>query len=127
VEESIVKKRFVKQLLENEGQRLMKYQGLAMRRYLSFHTGETERERDVTVSGGDDMDGKLSFTARSHVRFLDIKRKGNRIQAGRIKGNKVRRIFNRVIMQQYNGIAMRLMYDYTDEVAASIRKNFEKQ
>lgn len=106
----------------------MKYHGLALRTYLNFHTGETERERDVQVTEGAYISGKLSFRTQAHVRFLDIKRKGTtRTKDGRIKARKKRRIFNRVVMQQYNGVAKSIMFGFTDDVAKGIKERLSNK
>lgn len=127
MEDAIIKKRFIKEVLEEEGQRLMKYHGLALRTYLKFHTGETERERDVQVTEGAYISGKLSFRVQAHVRFLDIKKKATRLKEGRIQGRKKRYIFNRVVMQQYNGIAKSIMFGLTDDVAKGIKERLSKK
>ena len=122
---SIIKKEFVRRILEDEGRRFEKNQGLAMRQLLNFHTGKTESERTFTVSSDDSMDGKLSVRLKANVRFLDIKKKTTAKDGSRIN-RKNRPIYNRFAYGHYFSIASRLMYDLTDDVVESIKKDLNQ-
>lgn len=114
------RERFVLDTLEQEGRRLEKYQGEAIRRSLKIRSGYLLSARDIVVQGGEGMDGRLTFTHAIYERFLDMKGKY------RLKKRRRRRIHNRFIFGAYSSIAKRLMYGFTEEVAAEFRKAAEK-
>lgn len=119
-----VKERFVRNVLEEEGRRMLGAQGAAIGRAVRFHTGRMFNDRSITVSGGADMDGKLTFTHTDYERFLDMKRLCHGSGKSNIKSN--RRIHNRYVFGAYSSIASRLMYDLTDDVAESIRRQLSE-
>lgn len=121
-----VKREFIRQVLEDEGQRLMKNQESAIRSRLKFHSGRLLNDREVTVESGNDMDGKLEFRHPVYERFLDMKRK---VKKKRGSGSRIRagfRIHNRFMFGHYGSIADRLMYEFTEDVAEKIRQSFER-
>lgn len=117
-----VKSRFVQTILSDEGNRLLKNQGLAMQRKLEFHTYRLYQGRTKSVRTGAEMDGVLTFQHTAYQRFLDLKQM--KYGAKVIKRN--RRIHNRFVFGHYSSIASRLMYDLTDEVVARIRQIKQK-
>jgi hypothetical protein len=121
--DTIVKKEFVRRILEDEGKRFEKNQGLAMRKFLHFHTGLTERSRLFKVETADNFDGKLSIRHLARQRFLDIKRKSRSTKTRRVQRIS-RPIHNRFAFGHYYAIAYRLMYDFTEEVASGIKAQF---
>ena len=112
-----VKSRFVQTILSDEGNRLLKNQGLTMQRKLEFHTYRLYQGRTKSVKTGAEMDGALTLQHTAYQRFLDLKQMkyGSKV----VKRN--RRIHNRFVFGHYSSIASRLMYDLTDEVVARIR------
>lgn len=122
---TIIKKEFVRRVLQDEGERFERSQGLALRKYLTFHTGETEKARLFKVTSADNMDGMLSITTRAHVRFLDIKKKTRTKSTRKIKRIN-RPIYNRFAFGHYYSIAARLMYDLTDDVVETIKKDLNQ-
>ncbi|GAB2993857.1 hypothetical protein GCM10027284_08790 [Cyclobacterium sediminis] len=123
--DSIIKKEFVRMILKEEAQRLDRNQGIQMRKLLQFHTGDIERDRSFTVTQDDSMDGKLSFRHKAYERFLDLKKKP-RIS----NGNKIKRknypIHNKYVFGHYYVIANRLMVDLTNDVAEGIKHKMEQ-
>lgn len=122
--DTIVKKEFVKRILQDESARLEKSQSGAFRRYLTFHTGQTDSNRSYEVQSGDEMDGKLKITEQANVRFLDIRKGKKAVKGGRIASIKRRFLHNRPVFITYHAIARRLMFDLTDEVVAGIKRDF---
>lgn len=61
-----------------------------MRRSVKLRSGRILSARDIVVSGGEEMDGKLTYTHTVYEHFLDMKRRG-----GQRKSSKRRRIHNR--------------------------------
>lgn len=122
----IIKKEFVRRILQDEGARFERRQGLAMRQHLNFHTGKTESDRTFSVSSDDSMDGKLSIKLKAHVRFLDLKKKRINTKDGTRIKNKNRPIYNRFAYGHYYSIAARLMHDLTDDVVDSIKKDLNQ-
>lgn len=111
-----VRARFVGEVLDAAGDRLLSSQERAVRRSVKLHTGRILSARDIVVSGGAEMDGKLIYTHTAYERFLDMRRLG-----GQKKSSKRRRIHNRFVFGAYSGIAERLMYGLTEEVSDLIR------
>lgn len=103
----------MRDVLEDEGRRMLASQGAAIGRAVRFHTGRMFNDRSVTVAGGSDMDGKMTFTHTDYERFLDLKRlrHGSKVSRSR------RKIHNRYVFGAYSSIASRLMYDLIDDVA----------
>ena len=116
-----VKDRFVRNVLEEEGRRMLSSQSAAIGRAVRFRSGRLFNDRSISVSGGADMDGKLTFTHTDYERFLDLRRRRHGTKTS--KSNK--KIHNRYVFGAYSSIASRLMYDLTDDVAESIRKQME--
>jgi len=130
--ETLVKKAFVKQVLQEEAKRFNKNQTAAIRRLLTFHSNRLDTSREQHVSGGNDLDGELTLTIPGYGRVLDIKPK-NRKQSSnidRLQKRKTRRkaypIYNKYTFGHYNAIAYKLMYGLTDEVANNLKKEFSQ-
>ncbi|MFY0628587.1 MAG: hypothetical protein JXR07_19980 [Reichenbachiella sp.] len=122
----IVQKEFVRRILKEEAERLKKYQGLQIKKLNLFKTGELFNDRDMNVSGGQNMDGKLSFTHTAHQRFLDIRRKVISSRNGQHSSSRFK-IHNSYVFKQYYAIAKRLMFEMTDDVVQGIRKDLNIQ
>lgn len=105
------RERFIQDTLETEGRRLLHNQGAAIAAGYQRGTGRLEEGRSISVTGGTDADGRLTLTHPVYERFLDIKN----------RRKKRMRIHNRFIFGAYAAIARRLMYGYTEEVAAMFR------
>lgn len=118
--ENLIRKHFVGQVLQEEGDRLLKNQSAILEKRLIFHTGRLAGRRRISVSGGEEMDGKLSFTHVSYERFLDMKRIVNRKRTTGTRTKRGYRIHNRFVYGTYGAIAQRLMSEFTDEVKTNI-------
>ena len=105
------REKFIQDTLEQEGKRLLRNQGAAISAGYRRVTGHLETGRSISVSSGDAMDGRLTLTHPIYERFLDIKN----------RRRKRLRIHNRFIFGAYASIARRLMYGFTEEVAATFR------
>lgn len=122
--DTIVKKEFVRRIMEDEAKRFEKNQGLAMRKFLNFHTGDTESSRVFSVETADNFDGKLTMKHLARQRFLDIKRKKRSRNSRRLKTTS-RPIHNRFVYGHFYSIANRLMVDFTNEVADGIKRELK--
>lgn len=117
----IIKTKFIQQTLRDEGRRFIRNQGIAIRKELDFHTGNTLKNRSTKVTGT-----TLEIDIPLHVRFLDIrkdttkKRKGQ----GRRTSKKGYRIYNRFKEGHKLSLASRLANDFTQEMVTDIRRNF---
>lgn len=120
--DTIVKKEFVRRVLQDEADRFDKNQGLAMRKLLTFHTGNTESSRIFKIESSDSFDGKLTLKHLARERFLDIKKKKRSKDTNRIKKRQFP-IHNRFVFGHYYSIANRLMVDFTNEVADGIKRD----
>lgn len=125
--ENLIRKRFVGQVLQEEGDRLLKNQSAILEKRLIFHTGRLAGRRRISVSGGEEMDGKLSFTHVSYERFLDMKRIVNRKRTTGTRTKRGYRIHNRFVYGTYYAIASRLMYDLTDDVRAKLINDLKNE
>lgn len=98
-------------------------QEIALRKYLQFRTGQTfaTQRFKVEMSPGY-LSGKISYTAKAHVRFLDIK--PMRRKSGFTDG-KIRYIFNRRMEHIYLRTAARVMFGLTEEVVAGIKRDLK--
>lgn len=110
--------RFIGIVLEDEGKRLLKNQGLAMSKELKFHTSNILDERKMEVTDQGPSSAKLSLSFTAYTRQLDIKKE----RSGKKKSF---RIYNRFVWGHYYVIAERLQNDFTDEVRQSIRSTFK--
>lgn len=116
-----VKKRFVKEVLEDEAKRFIKNQGLALRKQLQFHTSKTFNDRSTTVTSPNEANGKLSISLKANIRFLDIKKKGAKREGKSLKRRKQFHLYNRFAYGHYFHIGERLMFELTDDVVARIK------
>ncbi len=117
-----VKARFVRNVLEEEGASMLRRQSSAILSKTETRTGTLEKSRSVSVtSASDSFDGRMTFQHVSYERFLDLRR----LRYGSKVVSRRRRIHNRYVFGAYSRIAERLMYEFTDEVAASIREQIE--
>lgn len=131
---ALIRKEFVKQVLQEEGQELHDNQGKAIAKLLHFHSNKLFDDRPFTVTSGDDLDGKYSSEIKFYGRILDIKPKNRKIQDQdkythwrKRRRTKAFPIYNRFVFGHYYTIAYRLMYGFTEEVAAGIKKQFENE
>ncbi|WP_162343234.1 hypothetical protein [Cyclobacterium salsum] len=125
MEDAIIKKEFVRRILKEEAYRLERNQGLQMRKLLHFHTGTLESERDFHIHQEAGLDGKLTFKHKAYERFLDLKKKPQLKRGRRIK-RKNYPIHNKFVFGHYYVIANRLMVDFTNDVAASLKREMER-
>lgn len=122
---SIIRKEFVRQVLQEEGKRFHRNQGREIHKKLHFHTRRLINQREVSVSTDADMDGQLSIKVPHYNRLLDL-RKNTRKKGEKGRERKGYRIYNRFAYGHYYGIAFRLQYDLTDEVQLAIRRQWQK-
>lgn len=123
---SIIKKEFVRRILEDESKRFEKNQGLEMRKLLHFHTGTLEAERHFSIKAPDNADGVLTIKHKAYERFLDVKKKPT-IKNGRRISKQQYPIHNKFVFGHYYSIANRLMVDFTNEVAEGIKRDLERK
>ena len=69
-----VRARFVSEILQDEGQRLLRNQGKAIEARVKKRSGRLESSRSVSVTGGNGASGTLTFVHVAYERFLDMKR-----------------------------------------------------
>lgn len=113
-----VRARFVRNVLEEEGRAMIRKQSAALSSQLESRSGHLISSRRVDISGGADMDGMMSFSHPDYERYLDIARPAKR--------KRRRRIHNRYTFGAYQRIAERLMFEFTDDVAAAIREQMAR-
>lgn len=118
--ENLIKKRFVGKVLQEEGDRLWRNQGMILGKRLRFHTGNLMEKRSIRVSEADNMDGQLAFSHVPYERFLDMKRSVNRKRTEGTRLKRGYRIHNRFVYGTYAAIAGRLMYELTEEACRNI-------
>jgi hypothetical protein len=118
--EELIKKEFISRILQEQREDLEIDQEIAFRKYLQFRTGNTFASQKFAVEMSPAyMSGKISYTAKAHVRFLDIK--PFRRKSGFTDG-KIRYIFNRRIEHVYLRTAARMMFGLTEEVVQGIKR-----
>ena len=123
---SYIKHEFIKRILQDEGSRLKKYQGLAIEKRIHFHTGNLFNKRFISINAEGSDGAVLSFKHTARERFLDIKRSKRGRETNRIVTTN-RKIHNTFVFGHYQRIATRLMYDFTDDVADQIIKDFNSK
>lgn len=115
---------FLKRTLDDEGKRLIKNQGKAIRKELEFHTHRLIRDRTAIASITGDNQATLKVTFPIYQRFLDIRRNTKK-KAGKRRSTKGYRIHNRFMFGHYLSIANRVSIDLTEEVVQEIKKDFK--
>lgn len=121
--DDLVKKEFLRRIITQESADLKKDQELALRKFLQFHTGDTESTRKFSVSVNEEyLSGTITMQGRAHIRFLDIRKKSPRAKSDRINTVRRRYIYNRHVFKTYLRIARRLMFGLTMEVADGIKR-----
>jgi len=126
---SYIKREFIRQVLEDEGKRLKKNQGIEMEKRLKFHTRNLFEDRQTSVTQTEDLKATLHFTFPIYQRFLDIKRRKvkKKKKSGEFKIKRGYRIHNRFVYGHYISVGNRIQYEFSAEVANAIKKDFEKQ
>lgn len=117
-----IKGAFVRRVLQEEGEKMLERQETAISSRLHSRTGTLIRDRKMSVSGGDGLDGQLDFRHPIYERFLDMRKLGKN---GRKR--KGRRIHNRFVFGAYLSIAKQLMYGFTEEVARKIKEKWDQK
>lgn len=112
-----VRARFVSEILQDEGQRLLRNQGKAIEARVKKRSGRLESSRSVSVTGGSGASGTLTFVHVAYERFLDMKR----LQRGDQSVKSNRRIHNRYVFGAFASIAKRLMNEFTEDAVARIK------
>lgn len=130
----LIRKEFVKQVLEEEGRELHKNQSAAIAKLLHFHSNRLYNERPYSVTSTDSMDGEFSMVIPIYGRFLDIKPKNKAVQNQdkythwrKRRRTRAYPIYNRFVFGHYYTIAYKLMYGFTNDVADAIKKQFQQQ
>lgn len=115
----------MKDTLEDEGKRLLKNQGKAIRKELEFHTHRLIQDRTAVASITGDSQATLKITHPAYQRFLDI-RKGTRRKGGGKRRSRIGyQIHNRFMFGHYLAIANRMSVDFTEEVIQAIKKDMK--
>ena len=114
-----VRARFVSEILQDEGQRLLRNQGKAIEARVKKRSGRLESSRSVSVTCGNGASGTLTLVHVAYERFLDMKR----LQRGGKSVKSNRKIHNRYVFGAFASIAERLMYEFTEDVIARIRES----
>lgn len=121
-----IKDEFIRRVLEDEGKRYKKNQGIEMEKRLKFHSKRLITDRTQTVIPQGDMKATLQMTFPAYERFLDIKRKVKRNKKTKVMKIKAGyRIHNRFVWGHYNSIAYRLQNEFSSELAEQIKKDLQ--
>lgn len=123
---SIIEKKFVQQVLQDEGQRFLRNQGRELRKKLHFHTHRIINERSAKVTTSDTMDGKLTISMVAYLRLLDSRRNTKR-RGSKARDRKGYQIYNRFAMGHFYAIAQRLQTDFTEKVRTAIRREWSRE
>lgn len=108
------RERFIEDTLQKEGRKMLERQTKQIDSVLESRSGALRNSRRIRTSSD-----TLAFEHPIYERYLDMKRRVG-------KRRKSRRIHNRYVFGAYSSIAERLMYGFTDEVAAQFRELSEK-
>lgn len=122
----IIEQRFVEKVLRHQGDRLLKNQGRSLYAKARFRSGRMEKDRVVSVSGGDDLSGMLSFRHVDYERFLDMKREV-RMKNGKTRNKSGYKIHNRFIYGHYFAIAKQLSVGFTEKIKEQIREDLKTE
>lgn len=114
-----VRSRFVGEILQEEGQRLLKNQGKAIEARVKSRSGRLKSSRSVSVAAGNGASGTLTFVHVAYERYLDMKH----LQRGGHSVKSNRKIHNRYVFGAFASVTERLMYEFTDDVIARIRES----
>jgi len=114
---------FIRNILKEEGKRMLSNQGRAIRKEVQFHSYRLLRDRKVDVLNSP-HGGTLQFTVPHYNRLLDIKQERKR-KSGRGTSRRSLRIYNRFVMGAYYAIAFRVSNEFTKEVQRDIRLSFK--
>lgn len=106
------KERFIQDVLQTEGRKMLSYQTEQIQRTTQSRTGNLRTNRYVRTTSD-----QLTLTHPIYERYLDMKK---RRSSGKRK--KSRKIHNRYVFGAYASIAERLMYGFTEEVAEQFRQ-----
>lgn len=116
-----VKSRFVEdvsEILEDEGNKMLKRQGNAMRRQLQFHTGRLYSGRGINLESDGGKTVAMVYHHVMYERFLDLRqiRHGSKITPQNYW------IHNRFIFGTYKSIIRRLEDTLTETFASALEK-----
>lgn len=126
MDETIVKKEFLRQVLDNTGKEILKEQSRRIAKYLHYRTGTLQRSKssgNYRVTIGDTISGSLQVEYPIYERFLDISPK-------RLKNSNRKRaypIHNSVFFGLYYRMIFRLQNDFVESVRQSIHKQLKSQ
>lgn len=116
-----VRTRFIEdvtEILEDEGNKMLRRQGNAMKRQLQFHTGRLYSDRGIDIESDGGHTVAMVYHHVLYERFLDMKhiRHGSRIVSQNY------RIHNRFIFGTYKSIIRRLEDTLTESFKSMIQK-----
>lgn len=116
----LIKRRFVAEVLKEEGETFLKSQEKVLRRFRQ-RTGRLMSSRDASVDASPEgSDGVLTLTHIIYERFLDI-------QKSQGKRKKVRgRVHNRYVFGMYGNLVRRLTTEFTEDVIQRLRNETAK-
>ena len=117
----LIRDRFIHKVLKQEGDKFFRGQTKQIESKLKRQTGNLLANRRIMIYGSNgDFDAMLVLQHPTYERFLDMYKLANQEKQTR------RYIHNRLVMRMYNNVADRLMTEFTDEMKAQIKAEFEQ-
>lgn len=102
---SLIERKFIAQVLAEEGREIERLQTKAINRALVKRSGHLLEDRSFDVS-----DNELEIRFRHYLRFQDMRNKSY--------------IYNRIMFARFNAIKLRLMYGFTDEIKKQLAAEY---
>lgn len=103
---STIQTQFIQEILQSEGKRFLRNQGMAIRKELKFKTKRLLQDRTATVLSSAESDAVLSIKTPHYGRLLDLRKKSSKLgkSGGARTSSKSYRIHNRFVMGHYYAI-----------------------
>lgn len=103
--EDLIRGKFIRKVLDEEGDNYLKRQERTIRNRLNERTGTLLKKRYIFFQG----DNKMTIQFPAYLRFLEIRKRSLKL-------------YNKPSMRMYGRIAERVQYDFTEQTQKKLRE-----
>lgn len=119
-DKGILERKFIHQVLNQEGQAYVDSHKEEIRRLLTGETGALLSAPKHNVNDSGQAGGTVTVTHLKRQRFLDMKTR--KLKSGRTIRKKAYNIHNKIVYGRLNNIIRQLAYGFTNEVRNKIKR-----
>ena len=117
----ILERKFVNQVLNHEGNELVRAHKREIQSRLKQHSGKTLSSVQKLVQNNGEAGGTLAIQHQKRQRFLDMKTRT--LKSGITKRKKAYPVHNKIIFGHLNNVIRQLKYGFTEAIQEKMKRN----